>query len=156
MTKARRFGRGTAPLSAGVLLGAGAACGGGRLAVPSTPHPESAPREIVLFAPPPAQIEHIDATPPAPGCLWADGQWVWVTQRWDWHAGSWIRPPEGCRYSAPSVAWAPSGETGVLYYRPGRWYSVTEPKICPDPVSCPTQSPVQPSATPPVKAAFGS
>ncbi|HWO10756.1 MAG TPA: hypothetical protein VNN80_14785, partial [Polyangiaceae bacterium] len=114
--------------------------------VPSSPHPDGARAEAVEFPPPPAQIEHVDATPPASGCLWADGQWLWVSQRWDWHAGGWIRPPEGCRYSAPALEWAPGGQAGILYYRPGRWYSVDQLEPCPDPVSCPAQSPTLDSA----------
>jgi hypothetical protein len=125
----------------------GWACGAADLGVPSYPHPEGSPAEVVTFPPPPAQIEHLDAKPPARGCLWAGGQWVWATQHWNWRPGSWVLPPEGCQYSAPTVQWAPVGETTVLYYRPGRWYSVDEPKLCPDPVSCPAQSPVRSSSS---------
>lgn len=117
-------------------------CGSGQLAVRSHPHPEGAPAEPVAFLPPPAQPEHLDDAPPAEGCQWADGQWVWVSQRWDWQPGGWIRPPAGCQYSAPALQWGPGGQTGVLYYRPGRWYSTGSLDACPDPVSCPTQSPV--------------
>jgi hypothetical protein len=112
------------------------ACGGGSVSVPSHPHPAFAPAEIVTSLPPPAQIEHLDATPPLEGCLWAGGQWEWNAQRWDWRPGGWIRAPEGCRYSAPSAVWSESAGAAVLYYRPGGWYSVTEPEICKDPVSC--------------------
>lgn len=130
-----------------VLSGWGvSACGGSGLAVPQYPHPEGAPAEPVGFPPPPAQIEHLDAEPPAPGCLWADGQWVWAAQRWDWRPGSWVRPPEGCRYSAPAAVWVPTGEQGTLYYRPGRWYAVNEPRICAEAVTCPTPSPLPPAA----------
>jgi hypothetical protein len=144
-------------------LGAGAswACGAADYGVPSYPQPAGSPAEVVTFPPPPAQIEHLSDKPPAEGCLWADGQWVWATQHWNWRPGSWVRPAEGCQYSAPTVQWAssrgPSGETSLLYYRPGRWYSVNETaddetadgtafgktKPCPDPVSCPAQSPVR-------------
>ena len=118
------------------------ACGGAAFEVPSHPHPEGAPAEPVSFMPPPPPIEHISAEPPARGCLWADGEWVWSAQRWEWRPGNWLRPPEGCRYSAPTLGWAPGGESGILYYRPGRWYAVNEPAICPEPVSCPYQSPL--------------
>ena len=122
-------------------------CGTPSLAVPSHPQPPGARATAVGFAPPPAPIEHVDATPPAPGCLWADGQWVWVPQRWDWHPGGWIRPPEGCRFSGPTLEWAPGGPAGILYYRPGRWYSSVQTlEPCPDPVSCPAQSPTPASA----------
>jgi hypothetical protein len=99
--------------------------------------------------PPPAQIEHLDASPPAPGCLWADGQWVWGAQNWDWRPGGWVRPPQGCRYSAPTFEWAPSDTAprGVLYYRPGRWYSVNEPKVCSEAiVTCPAPNPPGPAS----------
>ncbi len=127
-----------------VLVGCSSlsACGSSSFAVPRYPHPEGAPAEAVGFPPPPAQIEHLDAKPPAPGCLWADGQWVWAAQRWDWRPGGWIRPPEGCRYSPPAAVWVPTGEQGTLYYRPGRWYAVNEPRICTDAVSCPTPNPI--------------
>ena len=127
-----------ASLGFGVGIGG---CGGSSPAVPQYPHPEGAPSEAVGFMPPPAPIEQLDAEPPARGCLWADGQWVWKAQSWDWRPGGWVRPPAGCRYSAPTVQWGPGGTSGILYYRPGRWYSVSEPKICPDPVNCPAPSP---------------
>jgi hypothetical protein len=122
------------------MLGLG--CGSPRYDVPRYPHPAGSPAQPVALLPPPAQIEALDEKPPARGCLWADGQWVWAAQRWDWRPGGWVRPPEGCRYSPPTVQWAPGGEKGVLYYRPGRWYSVTEPKIGADAVSCIPASPV--------------
>jgi hypothetical protein len=135
---------GSARCGGALMLGLGLvalACGAPAFEVPTYPHPEGAPAEPVLFMPPPAQIEHIGAEPPAKGCLWADGQWVWSAQRWEWRPGSWLRPPEGCRYSAPALEWAPGGKSGILYYRPGRWYSVSEPAHCPAPVICPSQSP---------------
>lgn len=112
------------------------ACGSGSVSVPSHPHPPFALIEIVASLPPPAQIEHVDVEPPVEGCLWADGRWEWNVQRWDWRPGGWIRPPEGCRYSAPAASWASEGGKAVLYYRPGRWYSLTEPKVCKEPPSC--------------------
>ena len=111
-------------------------CGGSSVSVPSYPHPEFAPADVVGSLPPPAQIEHLDEAPPLPGCLWADGQWQWNAQRWNWRPGGWIVPPDGCRYSAPEARWSSNASTAVLYYRPGRWYSVTEPKVCKDPMSC--------------------
>jgi hypothetical protein len=140
-------------------------CGAADYGVPSYPQPEGSPAEVVAFPPPPAQIEHLNAKPPAQGCLWADGQWVWATQHWNWRPGGWVRPPEGCQYSPPTVQWAASGQTSVLYYRPGRWYSteetagddtaggedasdedtVVQNKPCPDPVSCPAPDPVRSS-----------
>jgi hypothetical protein len=128
-----------AALALPALLAADLRCGGPNRFVVSYPHPEGAPAESVGFPPPPAQIETLSTEPPASGCLWADGQWVWVAQRWDWRPGGWILPPEGCRYSAPTTSWAlgPDGAS-VLYYRPGRWYSVIQSRVCPDPVSCPT------------------
>jgi hypothetical protein len=146
---------------------AGWACGASDIVVPSYPQPEGAPAEVVSFPPPPAQVEHLDAKPPAEDCLWADGQWVWATQHWNWRPGAWVRPAEGCQYSPPTVHWAPSAETGgetsLLYYRPGRWYAIddaagsentggetpVQPKPCPDPVSCPAPNPVRSSAARP-------
>jgi hypothetical protein len=140
------------PSVAGLAALAALGCGTSSFEVPTYPHPDGAPAEVVGFMPPPAQVEHLDSKPPARGCRWADGQWIWAAQRWDWRAGAWIRPPEGCRYSPPTVQWAtvrraPSesneqtDKQGVLYYRPGRWYSVGEPKACAEPVICPTESP---------------
>jgi hypothetical protein len=122
----------------GVLL---LGCGAPDIIVPTYPHPDFASVEPVAFPPPPAQIENLEGTPPAPGCLWVDGQWVWTAQRWEWRPGGWVRPPEGCHYSAPTAHWAAAQGAGVLYYRPGRWYSTTEPKLCPDPGNCPSPSP---------------
>lgn len=122
----------SAPLSLVLVL----ACGSASVSVPSHPHPELAPAEVVPSLPPPAQIEHVDIRPPVEGCLWADGRWEWNAQRWDWRPGGWIRPPEDCQYSAPAADWSSVGGRAILYYRPGRWYSVTEPKVCKEPPSC--------------------
>ena len=111
-------------------------CGGASVAVQSHPHPDFAQATPVASLPPPAQIENLDAKPPFEECVWADGQWEWSSQRWDWRPGGWIRPPEGCLYSAPAAAWSAQAGAAVLYYRPGRWYSVTEPELCKEPVSC--------------------
>jgi hypothetical protein len=133
-------------------------CGASSVDVASYPHPDGSPAEAVSFMPPPAQIEHLEAKPPARGCLWADGQWVWAAQRWDWRPGAWLRPPEGCRYSGPTLQWALSGtdNQGVLYYRPGRWYSVGEPRACAPAVICTTQSPAPASNVKSAEASFGS
>ncbi len=112
------------------------ACGGPNVGVPLYPQPAFAPAQRVDYAPPPAQIETLPETPPAPGCRWVDGQWVWSSQRWDGRPGGWIQPPERCRYSLPSQSWALVQGAAALYYRPGRWYSVSEPQICPDPPPC--------------------
>src|SRR5690606_9391572 len=75
---------------AGWLAGwLGVACGSPNHAVARSPHPDGAPAEPVAFLPPPAPIERLDEQPPARGCLWADGQWVWTAQRWDWRPGGW-------------------------------------------------------------------
>jgi hypothetical protein len=115
----------------------GLSCGGPNLAVPSYPQPDFARSEIVASPPPPPQIESLNAEPPSPGCRWQDGQWLWVSQRWDWRPGGWVQPPEACRYSAPQASWGVSQGSAALYYRPGRWYSVSQPKTCPDPAPCP-------------------
>jgi hypothetical protein len=116
------------------------ACGGSGFAVRSYPQPDFAPAQAVGFAPPPAQIETVAEEPPARGCLWADGQWIWAGARWDWQPGSWIYPPAGCRYSGPTSRWVAAAGASLLYYRPGRWYSETEPKACPEPVGCPIRA----------------
>lgn len=138
-TKPRPPARGGPPwCCAFAALGAqlGLACGSSNIAVVSHPQPAFAAAEPVTVMPPPAQVEHIEGTPPAPGCLWADGQWVWTAQRWDWRPGGWIRPPEGCQYSGPTTIWSLSGGSAVLSHRAGRWYSITEPKLCREPASC--------------------
>lgn len=135
-----------------VALGLGLGCGAPSYDVARYPHPDGTPAEPVAFLPPPAQIEQLDEEPPGAGCLWADGQWVWAAQRWDWRPGGWVRPPAGCRYSPPTVQWAPGGAKGILYYRPGRWYAVSEPKICADAVSCLPSSPNSDSAGAPPRS----
>ena len=124
-----------------VLFTALLGCGGPNIAVPSHPQPEFASAERVATPPPPAQIENLDGTPPAPGCLWADGQWEWAAQRWEWRPGGWIRPPEDCKYSAPTASGVPTNGPGVLYYRPGRWYSLAARRVCPEPKRCPSTTP---------------
>jgi hypothetical protein len=147
-----RGAQGAKTLGALLALGVGLGCGSPSYDVPRYPHPDGAPAQPVGLLPPPAAIEQLDEKPPAKGCLWADGQWVWAAQRWDWRPGGWVRPPEGCRYSPPTVQWAPGGEKGVLYYRPGRWYSVSEPKVCPDAVSCLPSNPSSVSASVPTRS----
>jgi len=108
------------------------------LAVPVHPQPAFATAQLVDSAPPPAQLEYLSDKPPRPGCRWVDGQWIWSSRRWDWRPGGWVQPPEACEYSLPSTIWAGAQGSGALYYRPGRWYSVSEPKTCPDPSPCPS------------------
>jgi hypothetical protein len=140
---------GLGPFGHAVVFGGAVvlACGAADFTVPRYPQPDSVPAEPVAFPPPPAQIENLEALPPAPGCLWLDGQWLWATQRWEWRAGGWVRPPEGCQYSAPEAPrWAATDGAGVLYYRPGGWYSIDTARACPYPVSCPTtKSPPNPN-----------
>ena len=107
------------------------------LTVPVQPQPAFATAQRVDSAPPPAQIEYLSSEAPRRGCRWVDGQWIWNARRWDWRPGGWVQPPAGCRYSLPSTTWVGAEGSGALYYRPGRWYSVSEPKICPDPAPCP-------------------
>ena len=107
------------------------------LAVPAQPQPAFAPALRVDSPPPPAQIEYLSSEPPSPGCRWLDGQWQWVSQHWDWRPGGWVPPPADCQYAPPNTTWVVSEGAGALYYRPGRWYSVSEPRLCPDPAPCP-------------------
>jgi hypothetical protein len=118
-----------------------AACGHASPAVPNVPQPDFAPLQVVPFAPPVAQVEYLSEAAPAPDCGWVDGQWVWGDQHWNWQPGSWIVPPEGCRHSAPILHWAMTQGAPTLYYRPGRWYSLSQPKACPDPLPCPSRHP---------------
>ena len=124
---------GRARLAVGLTL----SCGSVRVAVPAHPQPAFASAQLVDSPPPPAQIEYLSDTPPSPGCQWVDGQWLWTSQRWDWRPGGWVQPPPDCEYSLPSSTWVVSQGAGALYYRPGRWYSVNQPKPCSDPPPCP-------------------
>lgn len=141
----RRMAGGLCQSTAG--LACLAACGHSSPAVPNYPQPDFAPAQVVPFAPPVAQLEYLTEKSPAPACRWLDGQWEWTDQRWNWQPGSWILAPEGCRYSAATAHWATTQGAPTLYYRPGRWYSVSEPKACPNPVPC-TQKLI-PAAAPP-------
>lgn len=118
------------------LLSALSACGSADPGVPRHPQPPFAIAQRVPLAPPPAQVELLSSEPPSPACRWVDGQWLWTSQRWDWRPGGWILPPEGCQYSLPSLLWVEEEGAPALYYRPGRWYSVSEPKACPEPAPC--------------------
>ena len=111
-------------------------CGRAGPGVARHPQPPFATTQRVPMPPPPAQLEYLSSEPPSPGCRWVDGQWLWTSQRWNWRPGGWIQPPEGCRYSSPTLTWVEEQGAPALYYRPGRWYSVSEPKACPDPAPC--------------------
>lgn len=124
-----------------------AACGSFALTVPSRPHPAGAPAFEVGTPPPPARIEHVDATPPAPGCRWVDGHWAFRRTGYRWVAGGWVQPQQGCRYALPTMSWVARGATSVLYYRPGRWYSEAD-AVCPDPPRCGEHPPADPAASP--------
>lgn len=127
-------GRARVASAAGVLALLG--CGGPDVGVPHYPQPPFATAQRVLLPPPPAQLESLSSEPPSPGCRWVDGQWVWSSQRWDWRPGGWGQPPPDCRYSLPTTTWVEEQGAPALYYRPGRWYSVSEPRACPDPAPC--------------------
>jgi hypothetical protein len=47
-----------------------------------------------------------------------------------------VHPAELCYYALPVINWVARGPSGVLYYRPGRWYSSVETRTCPDPPRC--------------------
>jgi hypothetical protein len=125
-----------ARLLAGLLLPSSLGCGGADPGVAHHPQPPFASAQRVPLPPPPAQPEPLSSEPPSPGCRWLDGQWVWTSQRWDWRPGSWIQPPQGCQYSLPSLTWVEEEGAPALYYRPGRWYSVSEPRACSDAAPC--------------------
>ncbi len=120
------------------VLAALLGCGGADPGVARHPQPAFAAAQRVLLPPPPALPEMLAGDPPSPSCRWVDGQWTWTSQRWDWRPGGWIQPPEDCRYSVPSLTWVEEQGSPALYYRPGRWYSVSERKACPDPAPCGT------------------
>jgi hypothetical protein len=125
-------------------------CGAAAFTVPTEAQPAFAQALEVPEPPPPARIEYVSPTPPEQGCRWVDGKWSWRGAGWRWEAGGWVHPPELCYYSLPELSWLARGPTGVLYYRPGRWYSSVEARICPDPPRC------GPAATEPRGAAPGT
>jgi len=127
-------------------------CGQPSLGVPLYPHPDYAAEEPIAFLPPPARVEHLRGEPPGVDCRWVDGQWLWIRQRWEWQGGRWVLPPEECHYSAASFHWVAGGSADekrdVLYYRPGRWYSVTERRVCPSVPTCPGTESLDPARAP--------
>jgi hypothetical protein len=105
-----------------VVCTALAACGQTLRSAPTGPAPRSnAVTVIVDYPPPPAEVEVI---PPDPGdpCVWIDGSWTWQGRRWEWTAGSWLVPPEGCYYARPMIAWQSTPERGLLFYAQPRFY----------------------------------
>jgi hypothetical protein len=124
-----------------------AACGGPGFMVPIQAQPDYAPAVEVPEPAPAARIEYVTPTPPEQSCRWVDGRWAWQGAGWRWEAGRWVYPPALCYYSLPALNWAARGTSGVLYYRPGRWYSSVEPRICPEPPRCGPELP-DPSSAP--------
>ncbi len=131
-------------------------CGRSSWAVPDYPQPDYAPAQMIPQEPPPAQIEYLPDQPPAPGCRWVDGQWIWASQHWTWQPGGWVHPPADCRYSAPAARWDLAQGRPALYYRLGRWYSLSRPEAC-VPVPCAetgsTATPRGPANSPPASPA---
>jgi hypothetical protein len=123
-------------------------CGGASYAVRTQPQPAFAQAIEVPQAPLPARIEYVTPTPPEQGCRWVDGKWDWQGAGWRWEPGSWVRPPALCYYSLPVLNWVARGRIGVLYYRPGRWYSSVESRTCPDPPRCGPDPPGAASTSP--------
>jgi hypothetical protein len=74
------------------------------------------PGDVVVVAPPPAQVDVVIA-PPGPGYFWIGGFWNWVGGRHVWVGGRW----EAHR---PGYAWAPHQwhrHGGGWRSAPGRW-----------------------------------
>ena len=79
--------------------------------------PRGEPRIEVELAPPPMRVE---VQPPTPGVgfIWTPGSYAWRGGRYEWSAGTWVRPPrEGVAWVEPR--WVHSG--GRYYLQPGRW-----------------------------------
>ena len=88
---------------------------------------------VVEFPPPPARVERVPPQP-RPACVWIDGQWQWSGRHWEWLAGAWVKPPEGCYYAEPLTVWVPSAGKGELFFMPGRWYADAEGAPCASPI----------------------
>lgn len=99
-------------------------CAGDLAEIPRGEHPLSGGAQpmAVDSAPPPALIDNVSPKP-SPDCSWADGQWLWVNNRWQWHPGDWVRVPEGCYYADSLMVWVPTQTgKGILFYTQGQWY----------------------------------
>lgn len=72
--------------------------------------------EVVVAAPPPAQVE-VMGVAPVPGAVWISGYWNWVGGRHVWTAGRWEAARPGY-YWEPHV-WVHTGNGWHL--RDGRW-----------------------------------
>ena len=72
--------------------------------------------EVVMSAPPPAQVE-VYGIAPTPGAVWISGYWNWIGGRHLWTPGHWEAPRAG-HYWVPHV-WV---HTGVGWHlREGYW-----------------------------------
>lgn len=114
-------------LSCGALL----CCGSGLRLAPRGPHPAAAGAQPVAVdsAPPPARIDEVRAAPRSE-CSWADGQWRFVDNRWQWEPGGWVQVPDGCYYADALVLWVPTPNgPGLLFYTEGQWYTA-DAKVC--------------------------
>jgi hypothetical protein len=96
----------------------------------------------VDLAPPPAKIESIPLDPGEP-CGWLDGHWEYRARTWEWTAGDWVVPPDGCHYSPPQTVWVATTGLGQLFYIPGQWYPSDSGGKCGPTRSC-TEASSQP------------
>ncbi|HVU05720.1 MAG TPA: hypothetical protein VHE30_28420 [Polyangiaceae bacterium] len=140
--KARALGVGA--LVALAAVGA-ASCGSGLRTVELGPRPLSAPKPIPISeAPPLHKVETVPKDPGAP-CVWLDGRWEWVDRTWEWTPGAWVLPPPGCHFALAETTWATQGESGQLFYFPGRWYPDAETgAACAAPRACDGSAPRSP------------
>jgi hypothetical protein len=120
-TRARRSLRRRIPAAAlrltATLL---AACGGAHLVtVPSGPQPVQAEPVAVDFPPPPARIEEIPLSHRSGNrCVWRDGFWDWLGERWEWQPGRAVLSPAGCHFAEAKLA---RSADSLSFYRPA-WY----------------------------------
>ncbi len=127
------------PFASAVLA---CSCGGGVPLAPTGPHPLHVQEFVeVEFPPPPAQIEEMSESFEGDGdCAWVDGYYLW-DGHWNWQAGRWVVPPEGCYYAPPKMAWS-NARDPKLYYSPPRWYHEdaallpASRAVCPAPRVC--------------------
>lgn len=77
---------------------------------------------VVPYPPPVTRIETAPPAPQNPSCAYLDGRWSFGGKDWQWTAGTWVIPPNGCAFARPRVFWHEiAADRSELRFRPGRW-----------------------------------
>ena len=78
---------------------------------------------VAVPYPPPAARGEVLPPQPHEEAVWVDGHWSWEGDDYRWHAGRWMRLPQGMAYARAVTVRLRNGD--LVYYEP-RWIAAEQ------------------------------